>query len=45
LKILTRDTIALSNASDQIYMLYGYTKNEQADKDQLKVLKQIVEKC
>ena len=33
-------------SDDQIYMLYGYAKNDQADltKDQLKILKQIVEK-
>jgi len=33
-------------SDDQIYMLYGYAKNEQADltKDQIKALKQIVEK-
>ncbi len=33
-------------SDDHIYMLYGYAKNDQADltKDQLKILKQIVEK-
>ncbi len=33
-------------SDDQIYMLYGYAKNDQADltKDQLKLLKQIVKK-
>ncbi len=35
-----------ATADDQIYMLYGYAKNEQADltDDQLKALKAIVER-